>query len=241
MAVISTKAIVISTIKYGDSSLIARLYTKESGLTSYLIKGVLKSKKGKLKAAYFQPLTQLKIEANHQDKRDLQSIREAQVTHVYATLHTDVIKQSVVMFLSEMMSNSIQEQESSHLLYDYLEQAFLWLDSHDDLANFHLLFLLNLTRFLGFYPDTSEMNKNNFHLREGIFTDIIHEKEVIRGEEIVQFKKLLGINFDSIESIKFSKNQRQDLLRMLIRYFELHLDGFKKPKSLDVLEAVFSR
>ena len=241
MAIVSTNAIVISAIKYGDSSLIARLYTKESGLTSYMIKGVLKSKKGKLKAAYFQPLTQLKIEANHQDKRDLQSIREAQVTHVYTSLHTDVIKQSVVMFLSEMMSNSIQEHESSHLLYEYLEQAFLWLDSHDDLANFHLLFLLNLTKFLGFYPDTSEMHKNNFHLREGIFTDIIHEKEVIRGEEIVQFKKLLGINFDSIESIKFSKNQRQDLLRMLIRYFELHLDGFKKPKSLDVLEAVFSR
>ncbi|MEQ6125061.1 DNA repair protein RecO [Pseudotenacibaculum sp. MALMAid0570] len=241
MAIVSTKAIVISTIKYGDSSLIARLYTNEFGLVSYLIKGILKSKKGKLKAAYFQPLTQLNIVASHQEKRGLQSIREAQVINMYKTLHLNIVKQSVVLFLAEMMSGAIQEEEENQPLYNYLEKAFLWLDNHDNISNFHLLFLLNLTKFLGFYPDTSEIHKTGFHLREGTFTDFEHEKEVVKGEEILQFKKLLGINFDTIESINFSKKQRQDLLRMLIQYFELHLGGFKHPKSLHVLEAVFSR
>ena len=120
MGVVSTKAIVISSIKYGDSSLIVKLYTYELGLISCMIKGVLKSKKGKLKAAYFQPLTLLSTVISYQEKRSLQSIREAQVSHLYQTVHTDVIKQSVVMFLSEVLSSSIQEEESNTLFYEYL-------------------------------------------------------------------------------------------------------------------------
>jgi DNA repair protein RecO (recombination protein O) len=145
------------------------------------------------------------------------------------------------MFLAEVLSLSIQEEESNELLFDYLENAFLWFDSHDKFSHFHLLFLVNLTKFLGFYPDTSNIKKEGFHLREGIFTDAVHDKEIYKGDEVFQLKKLLGINFDAIESIKFSKTQRRGFLRMLIRYFELHLDGFKNPKSLSVLEAVFSR
>ena len=240
MALLSTKAIVISAIKYSDSSLIARIYTREAGLKSYLIKGVLKSKKGKLKAAYFQPLTQLSIVASHQEKRNLHSIREADVIHVYQSIHTMIVKQSVVLFLAEIMSSAIQEEEPNILLYEYLEKSFIWLDSHDKISNFHLVFLLNLTKFLGFYPDTSKSDLKGFHLREGLFTDQLNEKEVIKGAELIQFKKLLGINFDMVD-ISFSKNERQSVLQVLIRYFELHLGGFKKPKSLAVLEAVFSR
>ena len=187
MGVVSTKAIVISSIKYGDSSLIVKLYTHELGLISCMIKGVLKSKKGKLKAAYFQPLTLLSTVISYQEKRNLQSIREAQVNYIYQTLHSDVIKQSVVMFLSEVLSSSIQEEESNTLLYEYLENSFLWLDSHNTTSNFHLLFLLNLTKFLGFYPDTSDTDKQAFHLIDGVFTEESTQKEIISGDEVLQF------------------------------------------------------
>lgn len=241
MAAVDTKAIVINAIKYSDTSLIVKLYTRECGLVSYMLKGVLKSKKGKLKPAYFQPLTQLRIIASHQEKRSLQLIKDAQVEVIYQTIQTDIVKQSIAMFVSEVMSSAIQEEESNHLLYDYLETSFLWLDTHDNISNFHILFLLNLTRFLGFYPEAPDDSKKGFHLREGTFTNQLYDKEVIKDDEFIRFKKLLGTNFDGIESINFSKGQRQNLLRILIRYFELHLGGFKKPKSLDILEAVFSR
>ena len=241
MGVVSTKAIVISSIKYGDSSLIVKLYTHELGLISCMIKGVLKSKKGKLKAAYFQPLTLLSVVISYQEKRNLQSIREVQISHLYRSVHSDIVKQSVVMFLSEVLSSSIQEEESNTLLFEYLENSFLWLDSYDSISNFHLLFLLNLTKFLGFYPDTSDADKQAFHLLEGIFTEESAQKEIISGDEVLQLKKLLGIKFDDIESVNFSKTQRQSVLRMLVRYFELHLGGFRVPKSLAVLETVFSK
>tara|TARA_R110002072_G_scaffold96968_5_gene213075 strand:+ start:1044 stop:1769 length:726 start_codon:yes stop_codon:yes gene_type:complete len=241
MADVTTKAIVISAIKYSDTSLIVKLYTKEIGLVSYLLKGILKSKKGKLKTAYFQPLTQLNIVASHQKNRNLQILKEAQVIHVYNSLHTTIVKQSIVMFVSEILSSAIQEEENNSLLYDYLERSFIWFDSHEQISNFHLLFLLNLTKFLGFYPDTFDSHLNGFHLEEGLFTENMNEKEIIKADELIQFKKLLGINFDSVENINFTKIQRQKLLQTLIRYFELHLGGFRKPKSLAVLETVFSR
>ncbi|ARV15576.1 DNA repair protein RecO [Polaribacter sp. SA4-12] len=240
MAVVTTKAIVLSSLKYSDSSLIVKCYTQEEGLKSYLIRGILKAKKGGLKVAYFQPLTQLNIVASHNNKGTLNSIKEVQISNPYKTVYKDIIKQSVVMFLSEVLSYSIKEEEENSQLFDYLETGLIWLDLHDKIANFHLLFLLNLTRFLGFYPDLSEKDKLGFDLVEGNFTDVTSQKNIIYGNNYYQFKKLLGINFDSIENVSFNKHERQVVLKIIIRYFELHLDGFKKPKSLQILETVFS-
>ena len=240
MAVVTTKAIVLSTLKYSDSSLIVKSYTQEEGLKSYLIRGILKAKKGGLKIAYFQPLNQLNIVASHRNKGSLNTIKEAQISYPYKTIYKNIIKQSVVLFLSEVLSYSIKEEEKNNALFEYIETGLVWLDLHDKVANFHLLFLLNLTRFLGFYPDLTEKEKIGFDLLEGNFTNVTSQKNVIYGNNFYQFKKLLGINFDSIENVSFNKQERQIVLKIIIQYFELHLDGFKKPKSLQILETVFS-
>ena len=240
MAIVTTKAIVLSSLKYGDTSLIVKCYTQTEGVKSYLIRGVLKPKKKGLKSAHFQPLTQLKIVAKHNTKNSLNALKEVQVIHPYKTIHSDVIKQSVVLFLSEVLSNAIQEEEQNTSLYTYLETAFIWLDLHQNISNFHLLFLLNLSGFLGFYPDISQKEKLGFNLLEGNFSNDIQDKNVIHKNDFHQFKKLLGINFDAIENVSYSKQERQLVLQMIIQYFRLHLGSFRKPKSLQVLETVFS-
>ena len=240
MAAIKTKAIVLSSLKYSDTSLIVKCFTYEDGVKSYIIKGILKAKKGGIKVAYFQPLTQLTIVANHNNKSTLNTLKEVQVLNPYTSIYRDIVKQSVVLFISEVLSNSIQEEESNTSFYNYLEAGLNWLDSHDKIANFHLLFLLNASRFLGFYPDTTNDSLFGFDLLNGSFSESTLDANVISGNEFYQFKKLLGINFDSIENVSFSKNERQMVLKTIIRYFELHLDGFRKPKSLKVLETVFN-
>lgn len=239
MAAITTKAIVVRAIKFGDTSLIVKCFTKDDGVKSYLLRGVLKSRKGKLKVAYFQPLTQLLITANHNSKGTLNTIKEAHVIHPYESIPFSVVKQAIIMFLSEVLSCIIQEEEENIPLYDYVEASLIWLDTHNSVANFHLLFLLNLSRFLGFYPDISNKELNGFNLLEGNFTTSIHDKLIVVESQLASFKKLLGINFDAIHTISFSKQERQTILKIIIRYFELHLEGFKKPRSLDVLETVF--
>ncbi|MEM8847899.1 MAG: DNA repair protein RecO, partial [Bacteroidota bacterium] len=195
---VTTKAIVFSSLKYGDTSLIVKAYTETDGLKSYLLKGVLASKRGKLKAAYFLPLMQLEIVANHKNKGTLESIREAKVAHPYTSLHTDIIKNSLVLFLAEMLGNSIQEHEQDIALFNYLEYSLLWLDEHGVYPNYHLLFLLNLTKYLGFYPDTSFTNWPYFDLQEGSFSQTPSLNPIIQGENLTAFNLLLGINFDAL-------------------------------------------
>src|SRR5690606_12514124 len=150
----TTKALVLSSLKYGDSSLIVRALTESDGLKSYLLKGVLASRKGKLKPAYFQPLMQLEIVANHRNKGHLEHLTEVKLAATYQSLHTEVPKNSVVLFLAEMLSNSTQDEQRDPGLFSYLEYALQWLDGHALSPDFHILFLFNLSKYLGFYPDT---------------------------------------------------------------------------------------
>lgn len=235
----TTPAIVINTLKFGDSDLIVSCYTQLQGMKAYLLRGVLKSKKGKLKKAYFQPLTQLIITGNHNNKGNLNTIREAEIQHFYESIHTDIKKQTIAIFISEIIYLSVREEEGNTALYRYLETSFLWLDVHEHIANFPIVFLMNLTKFLGFYPDFSEKEKMYFDLYEGKYS---YQKTSfsVSGEKLFLFKTLLGTNFDASHKISLSAYQRQMLLQLLIQYFELHIGGFKKPKSLAVLKMIFN-
>lgn len=238
--VVKTSAIVIHSLRYGESDLIVSLLTKTSGLKSYLLKGILKSKRGKIRSSLFQPLTLLAIEANHRDKGNLERIREARVLTPYYSIHTDLIKNSLVFFISEILKNAIQEEEVNDKLFNYLETTFLWLDVNDNISNFHIAFLIKLTQYLGFYPDISNIHLNVFNMREGCFQDDTSDIYCTEGNEVSLFKKFLGMTFEASMDIKMSRITRNEILGMLLVYFELHLHGFKKPKSLSVLNEIFN-
>lgn len=237
---LTTKAIVLTSLKYGDNSLIVRAFTLSDGLKSYLLRGVLASRKRKLKAAYFQSLTQLEIVAYHKNKGTLESIREAKVNYHYQTLHSAIAKNAMTLFLAEMLVNSIHEEEPNQSLFDYLEASLQWLDAHDNITNFHIYFLIRLTKYLGFYPDKKGMDASCFDLIEGEFIDTPSLNPILTGENLSYFKTFLGINFDSMHNVKMNKSNRQELLKSVVLYYELHLQGFRKPKSLAVLNEVFS-
>lgn len=220
--------------------MIVRAFTLSDGLKSYLLKGVLASRKGKLKSAYFQPLTQLEMVAVHRNRGTLESIREAKVYYHCSNLYADISKNAMTLFLAEMLGNSIYEEEPNEELYHFLEASIQWMDAHDEISNFHIYFLLGLTKYLGFYPDTSNASATYFDLLEGEFAHTPSLNPVLTGQNLVYFKCFLGINFDALQTIKMKKTDRQELLKSIVLYFELHLQGFRKPRSLDVLNEVFN-
>ncbi len=236
---VTTKAIVLSAIKYGDTSLIVRAFTASNGVKSYMLKGVLASKRGKVKAAYFLPLTQLEIVAHHRNKGTLERIGEAKVQYHYQSLHTHVTKNAMTLFLAEVLGNSVREEEENRPLFQFLEASLQWLDTHTEISNFHIYFMLALTKYLGFYPDTEHIEAPYFDLVEGDFVENPSLNPMLEKEELNYFKAFLGTNFDAIHTIKMNKAGRQAILKSLLLYFELHLQGFKKPRSLAVLNEVF--
>ena len=239
---VKTKAIVISSLKYQEKSLIVKCFTQSDGLKSYFVPNAFAAKKssrdfGK-KIAYFQPLSLLEIEANHKNKGTLEHFKEIKLAHAYQTISSDVVKSTIVIFLSEILHHSIHEEEKNENLFDFLESALLWLDAHDEMANFHLILMLEMTKFFGFYPDSSEDFFKFFDCKEGNFT-AFQGTNCLSEHETFLFKKLIDLKFDSDQKI-FAGIERQILLKILLDYYVIHLDGFKKPKSLDVLKEVFA-
>ena len=236
---IATEAIVLSKLKYKDRDLIVKCYTKEKGTVSYLLKNIL-SKKSRISSAYFQQLSLLELQTNFKENRSLHYISDVKILIPYQTLHTNLVKSTVVMFLSEILSSLLQEEEPHKNLFTFIKTAFLVLDKETTFSNFHIMFLLQLTKYLGFYPDTENSHYSYFNLLEGKFQDSDTNEYCIKNESLTLFKKILGIKFDAYNKLNLSNNQRQSLLNMILLYFQLHLDGFKKPKSLGVLNQVFN-
>ena len=236
---VNSNAIVISALKYSEADLIVKCYTQTSGIKTYLLRGILKSRKGKFKTSMFQPLTQLELAAKHRDKGTMEYLQDARILHHYTSLHTNVVKSTLVLFLSEILRNSIQEEEQNENLYFFLENSLNWLDSNNNIANFHLLFLLRLTRHLGFYPDEVQEDSPYFNMLDGVFQGVNTSPYCIGGPNLELLKRLMGTNFDELDNIHLTKIKRSDFLNMLLSYYQLHIDSFKKPKSLTVLNEIF--
>ncbi len=223
----TTKAIVISALKYKDSSLIVTCYTKGFGIQSYILHHILKTKKGKINPAYFQLLSLLEIQVNHKPNLTLQKITEVKLNHTYNSLQTNIYKSTVALFLAEILQITLKEEEENNELYQFIETALLWYDLHEFNANFHLVFLIKLSQHLGVYPNPKTLSRVFFTQDND-------------PRKISTLSTLFGTNFDELHLIKISAKMRQNILTELLNYFNLHLGAFKKPKSLKILHEVFN-
>ena len=235
---VKTKAIVLSSLKYQEKSLIVKCFTLSDGLKSYFVRDAFSGRKGNHKIAYFQPLTLLEIEAVHKNKGTLENFKEIKISHPYWSIPTDIFKSTIVLFLSEMLHHSIHEEEANPDFFFFFVTAFMWLDTHDQISNFHLILLMEATKFMGFYPEDSNPNFDFFEMREGVFMPF-ETVSCLNKAQTFLLKTLLELRFDTAK-ILFNAKERQALLTIIIDYYSLHLDGFKKPKSLEVLVEVFS-
>lgn len=234
---INTQAIVLSAIKYADADLIVTCYTRSDGIKTYHVRGVLKSRRRKFKASSFLPFTQLDIVARHRNKGTMEYLNETKISVPYSTLHTDVIKSSLVMFLSEVLKSVIREEEANPELFSFLQIALIDMDKRENVGNFHIYFLLALTRYLGFYPDANSEGFY-FNMLEGVFQNSRTNTYCVQNEASASLYSVLN-DLNSIHELSLSKTLRKEFLTLLLTYYKLHVEGFRQPRSLKILEQLF--
>lgn len=239
MKILETKAIVLSSLKYGDTSLIIRCYTQDFGLKSFIAKGVF-SKKKRNTSLYF-PLAEIDLSFQPKsNEQQLVFLKSAQTAYYYESLHFHPIKSAIVFFLAEILNLVLKEEADNPELYFYIENSLKEFDQKkDDFADFHLVFLIQLSYFLGFYPNL-EIDGNLFDLENGFFTNSNSSINMLKADETVLFKKLLELHFSEDSKNTFNQSQRSLLLEILVKYYQIHTNNFKKPKSLQVLHELFS-
>ena len=234
---VKTKAIVISVVKYQEKSLVVKCFTASDGMKSYFVRNAFSGKKADQKIAYFQPFSLLELEADHKNKGTLEHFKEIKIAFPYQTLHVDLYKSAMVLFLSEIVHHSIREEEKNGPLFSFLEAALIQLDTQPHWPNFHLKLLIELSKHLGFYPE-QVTDYPFFDLSDGLFTTNQGLLSLSEHETFL-FKKLLKLEWNNFEKV-FTNSERRLLLTVVLNYFSIHLHGFKKPKSLEVLTALFT-
>ena len=237
---ISSSAIVLSKVRYRDNDLIIKCFTRDLGVVSYMVKNISVSKKSKNKFAFFQLLNIIDLETNFNPNRSIQYIKDLKIKYSFKSLHTNIYKSSVVMFLSEILSTIIHNEIEDVELFDFIEDSLIWYDQSEDSSAFYLIFLMKITNYLGFYPDCTNMHYNYFNLEEGLFENSKNSKYVISGDDLVLFKTILGIKFDSNKLPFIDKLKKKNILKNILIYYKLHVDGFKDSKSLKVLNQIFA-
>lgn len=238
----ATEGIVLHTIKYGESSVIATIFTKEFGRQSYLINAA-RSRKSKNKAGLLQPLFMVELEAYQKQSRDLQRIRAMKSLATYQEIPFDIVKSTQAIFLAEVLYKTIHEQESYPELFEFMKNALLYLDLMEEgKTNFHLYFLFHLTEYLGFMPDTTQTGFEGWlDLQKGAVVPFEPSHPMFANKEATAILvKLALLKINELDSLKLKRSIRDTLLEKLVDYYRLHFDTLGEIKSLKVLQEVFS-
>jgi len=236
-----TLGIVLKQIRYGETSLIAHLYTRKWGRIGIMVPGARTSSKSR-KAHLFQPLTLLELELYYKHNRDLQNIKEVKNHSPFIHLAGDPVKSSVALFLADILNKALREEEANEDLFDFLSSHIQMLDVIDEgVANFHIYFLLRLSRHLGFNPGMPPVGDDLwFDLSLGVFTTAPPLHDSFLTPELTSLLiRFLTVQASGLASIEIDRNRRIELLEGILKYYYLHLEGLGEIKSHIILHALF--
>lgn len=246
---VKTEAIVLHSFKYGETRLIIDMFTRQTGRQSFIV-SMPKTQKGKLKKQYFQPMTLLEVECELREKTQLQKMRDARLLTAYTTIPFSPEKLAVTLFVAEFLYHALRSEQKDEALFSYISDSLLWLDmAPEHYANFHLTFLMRMSRFLGFYPNLSltpnpspgeEQSDTYFDLREGRFCSTVPMHcDFLKPEEARLIRLLMRMDFPNMHLFLLSHQDRNRITEVLLQYYRLHIPQFPELKSLSVLQQLW--
>lgn len=233
----------LKTLRFSETSVIAHIYTAQFGRQAYIINGV-HAPKSKFKAALLQVLTPLEMVVYHREQKNLQRLSEIRPAKLLTSIPFEVVKSSLAIFMSEILYRSLQEAEANEPLFQFLSDAIYYLDdTRQSVAGLPVLFLLQLSRFLGFFPNDNFFYTERaiFDLTEGVFVHRLpthpHHLRLPLSEI---FAKAIPLPLTAAADWTVGREQRKALLAAMLKYYELHIEGFGELKSVKILEEILA-
>ncbi|MES2829512.1 MAG: DNA repair protein RecO [Bacteroidota bacterium] len=237
-----TRGIILKTTTFSESSVVVQMFTEKFGIQSYIINGVKKSR-AKISMNMLQPLHLVDMVVYHKNNSGVQRISELRPSPVFTSIPYDIIKSTIIQFLNEVLYKSIRQQMADENLFNFIFNAVSWFDeSKDANTNYHLTFLLKLTRFLGFSPSLETKSDSSFFdLQEGeLKSNRPPHLNFLEKHEADLFLLLFTVPFEKINEIKIANKTRRYLLDKILVYYTLHTASFGEIKSHQVLEEILS-
>lgn len=236
----ASQGFVLQSIRYGDTSLIVKVYTLESGLQSFMVKGV-RGKNSHNHIAFFQPMTFLRfVQKGKPGSHGMGYMGDVEVDYTYQSIPNVMNKSAILMYVSELLSHTLTQQERNEPLYNFVKNSMVWLDLVESgYANFPLYFTLEMSRFLGFYPQANDQGHAYFDMMEGQFVASVPLHPYYFNEEYsAVFASLLNLGLNELSKIVMTGLQRNALTDGIITFMRLHAPMLKGLQSHEVLKEV---
>jgi len=232
-----SRGIVLRTVKYGDNRLIVDLLMRDGGRVTVAVKAG-SGAKSRQRRQLFQPLSILSMEYRFAPHQQIATVSEVEIAEVYGSLPFDGIKMSIAFFLAEFLLSATRDQHTDTNLYDFVERSLLWLDASErGVSNFHLMFMMHLTRFLGFMPDESSWHEGAlFDMREGRFCmSVPLHRDFLNADEASKMLTLLRMSVQNIHLFHMTRAERNRVTDLILQFYHIHLPAFHELKSLAIL------
>ncbi len=238
---IKSRAIVLNSLKLGESQVIVDFLTETQGRMSF-VQRVPRSARGRMRTRLFQPLTLLQVEIDFRPNRRLQTLRDATIDIPFQSIPFDARKLAIALFVAEFTTYTTRREQANVPLFDYIYNSVMWLDTcTSDFANFHIIYMLRLSRFAGFYPNLESASEGAcFDLRSGCFSahTPLH-RDYIGAEEARKIGLLMRVSYATMHLITMSREERNRCVEVIVHYYRLHEPDFPELKSLPVLRELF--
>ena len=233
---ITDKAIVLSRLSYSESSLIVNLFTLESGLQTFLFQGA-KKRKGLI----LFPLELVEIVYYKRNDSSLMKLTEMQALEPLHHLLDDPLKSSIAFFISELMMNCLRDNHQDKRLFQFLSEEIHWLNLSEELSNYLVWFLAQISKLEGFQPEVQHENPRYFELQEGKFTNELPFLPSYLEESWLHWlTDSLRLEKTAFLAVSIPKEERVKLIDAWLEYYQFHVSGMRKMKSLEVIRTVFS-
>jgi DNA repair protein RecO (recombination protein O) len=235
------RGIVLHTIPYGESSLVVHCYTEQHGRQSYMVKGVRKSRKQN-RSNIFQPLFILDFEVYYKESREIQLVKEVSRAMPLNSLPFDMVKSTQAIFMAEVIYRVVKEEEPNPMLAQFLLNSIQYLDAVEKASpDFHILFMFQLSRHLGFYPQNNfDEGRVFFDLGSGLFISHFQDPALHLDKISSQlWHRYLITDYQTVKESDFNGSQRKQVLENLVRFYKSHVDGMGDIRSLEVLHDYF--
>ena len=239
---VKTKAIVLHSFKYGESRMIVDMFTEEAGRLSFII-SIPKTSKGHIKKQYFQPMTLLEVECDVRQNVQLQKLKDAHLLTAYTSIPFSPEKLALSLFIAEFLYHALRSEQQDKLLFAYVCDSMQWLDTVEvGFANFHLTFLMRMSRFLGFYPNLDDyVDGCVFDLRTATFSlQVPTHRDFLDSHDSQLIHTLMRMDFPTMHLFQLSHHDRNRITEVLLHYYRLHIPQFPELKSLGVLQELWA-
>lgn len=238
---VKTNAIVLRTVRYGERSIIVDMLTSAAGRVSFAVR-IPKTKRGKLQKQFFQPMSVIAVDYDSRPRLSLQHLRDVRVALPLPSVKTVPAKMCLSMFLAEFLSYVSRDEQQGEPMFGFVVSALRWLDAASQgYANFHIVFMMRLSRFVGFMPNLDGWRKGSvFDMREGRFVSVVPlHSDYLSPSDSEYVMQLARMGWRNMHLFRMGRAQRNHIAELIIRFYRLHVPGMPELKSFGVLKEVF--